>query len=100
MLCGKKHWQGLKGEICFYCLLMRAFDVALLFAVCTPGSLGLHSDELSAGEGEAGGGRLGIFQVTLSSQLLLLCLAWEGNKSSSTPFVYPPTSVYGAGKLP
>lgn len=78
---------------------MRAFDVALLFAVCTPGSLGLHSDELSAGEGEAGG-RLGIFQVTLSSQLLLLCLAWEGNKSSSTPFVYPPTSVYGAGKLP
>lgn len=53
MLCGKKHWQGLKGEICFYCLLMRAFDVALLFAVCTPGSLGLHSDELSAGEGEA-----------------------------------------------
>lgn len=79
---------------------MRAFDVALLFAVCTPGSLGLHSDELSAGEGEAGGGRLGIFQVTLSSQLLLLCLAWEGNKSSSTPFVYPPTSVYGTGKLP
>lgn len=79
---------------------MRAFDVALLFAVCTPGSLGLHSDELSAGEGEAGGGALGIFQVTLSSQLLLLCLAWEGNKSSSTPFVYPPTSVYGAGKLP
>lgn len=55
MLCGKKHWQGLKGEICFYCLLMRAFDVALLFAVCTPGSLRLHSDELSAGEGEAGG---------------------------------------------
>lgn len=58
MLCGKKHWQGLKGEICFYCLLMRAFDVALLFAVCTPGSLGLHSDELSAGEGEAGGGAI------------------------------------------
>lgn len=36
------------------------------------------------------GARLGIFQVTLSSQLLLLCLAWEGSKSSSTPFVYPP----------
>lgn len=34
-----------------YCLLMGAFDVAPLFAVCTPGSLCLHSDWLSAGGG-------------------------------------------------
>lgn len=62
-------------EGCVYCLLMRAFDVAPLFAVCTPGSLCLHSDWLSAGGGVGGfggGGGLGIFQVTLSSQLLLL----------------------------
>lgn len=42
---------------CIHCLLMRAFDVASLFAVCTPGSLRLHSDWLSAGGGEARRGR-------------------------------------------
>lgn len=50
-----------------------------------------------------GGGGLGIFQVTLSSQLaaavpwLTGWLAWEGSKSCLAPFVYPPPSpVYGA----
>lgn len=52
--------QGGRGDEevgCIHCLLMRAFDVAPLFAVCTPGSLRLHSDWLSAGGGEARRGR-------------------------------------------
>lgn len=69
-----------KGII--YCVLMSSFDVPPLLAVCTPGSLLLDSDWLSAaaagGTGGAAGGRgrgvgggVSIFQVTRSSQLLL-----------------------------
>lgn len=43
--------RGDEEEGSIYCLLMRAFDVSPLFAVCTPGSLRLHSDWLSAGGG-------------------------------------------------
>lgn len=75
-LCGEGPRRTLRGsdeeEGRVYCLLMRPFDVAPLFAVCTPGSLRLHSDWLSPGRGWGVGGRPGIFQVTLSSQLVLL----------------------------
>lgn len=100
-----------------YCVLMSSFDVPPLFAVCTPGSPLLDSDWLlaepagGAGGGwgglggvGVGGGGLSIFQVTRSSQLLLL--AWEGSKSSPAPFVYPhgfmghlPTSLLGPQRL-
>lgn len=43
--------RGDEEEGSFYCLLMRAFDVAPVFAVCTPGPLLLHPDWLCAGGG-------------------------------------------------
>lgn len=83
-------WGGRGGEEegHMHCLLMRAFDVAPLFAVCTPGPLRLHSDWLSGG-GVAGGWATRHFPGNTFQSAAACCLAWEGSKSSPAPLFTP-----------
>lgn len=95
MCCGKSRtWQGGRGdeeEGRIYCLLMRAFDVAPLFAVCTPGSLRLHSDWLSGG-GVVGGWATRHFPGNTFQSAA--AAAWRGKAvKAARPLCLPPSNL-------
>lgn len=95
MCCGKSRtWWGGRGdeeEGHIHCLLMRAFDVAPLFAVCTPGPLRLHSDWLSGG-GVVGGWATRYFPGNTFQSAA--AAAWRGKAvKAARPLCLPPSSL-------
>lgn len=70
---------------------MRAFDVAPLFAVCTPGSLRLHSHWLSAGGGGGGGGGGSTRHIPGNTFQSAAAAAWRGKAvKAARPLCLPP----------